>query len=77
MNATDRDITKKIRSAIHNDASLSTYAHNIKIIAMDGKVTLKGPVRSDEEKNKVATEATTVAGEGNVTSEITVVPSKS
>lgn len=77
MNATDRDITKKIRSALHNDASLSTYAHNIKIIAIDGKVTLKGPVRSDEEKNKVAAEATTVAGEGNVTNEITIAPPKS
>jgi hyperosmotically inducible periplasmic protein len=77
MNATDRDITKKIRSALHNDASLSAYAHNIKIISIDGKVTLKGPVRSDEEKNKVAMEATTIAGEGNVTNEITVAPPKS
>lgn len=77
MNATDRNITKKIRSALHNDSSLSTYAHNIKIIAIDGKVTLKGPVRSDEERNKIATEATTVAGEGNVTNEITVAPPKS
>jgi len=32
MNPADRDITKKIRSAIHSDKSLSTYAHNIKII---------------------------------------------
>jgi hyperosmotically inducible protein len=77
MNATDRDITKKIRSALHNDASLSTYAHNIKIISIDGKVTLKGPVRSDEEKNKVVAEATTVAGDGNVTNEITIAPPKS
>jgi hyperosmotically inducible protein len=77
MNATDRDITKKIRSALHNDTSLSTYAHNVKIITREGKVTLKGPVRSEDEKNKVATEATTVAGEGNVTNEITVAPPKS
>jgi hyperosmotically inducible protein len=46
MNPADRDITKKIRMALHNDKSLSTYAHNIKIISQDGRVTLKGPVRS-------------------------------
>jgi hyperosmotically inducible protein len=74
MNATDREITKKIRSALHSDDSLSTYAHNVKIITREGKVTLKGPVRSEDEKNKVATAATTVAGEGNVTNEITVAP---
>ena len=42
MNPADRDLTKKIRTALHSDASLSTYAHNIKIISQDGKVTLKG-----------------------------------
>src|SRR5271154_7520336 len=40
MNTTDRNITKQIRSAIYKDKSLSTYAHNIKIISQDGKVTL-------------------------------------
>jgi osmotically-inducible protein OsmY len=74
MNPADRDITKKIRSALHNDSSLSTYAHNVKIITREGKVTLKGPVRSEEEKDKVAAAASSVAGEGNVTNEITVAP---
>jgi osmotically-inducible protein OsmY len=74
MSAGDRDMTKKIRSALHNDSSLSTYAHNIKIITREGKVTLKGPVRSEEEKDKVAAAASNVAGEGNVTNEITVAP---
>ena len=43
MDPADRNITKQIRSSIINDKSLSTYAHNIKIITQDGKVTLKGP----------------------------------
>jgi osmotically-inducible protein OsmY len=76
MNPTDREITKKIRMAIHEDKSLSTYAHNIKIITQDGKVTLKGPVRSEDEKNNIAAKAAAVAGEGNVTNQIDVAPSK-
>jgi len=76
MNPTDREITKKIRAAIHEDKSLSTYAHNIKIITQDGKVTLKGPVRSEDEKRNIATKAAAVAGDGNVTNQIDVAPAK-
>jgi len=68
----DRDIMQKIRKSIVDDKSLSTYAHNVKIISQNGKVTLKGPVRSDEEKNAVEQKATEVAGAGNVTNEITI-----
>ena len=74
MNATDRELARKIRSAIMDDKSLSTYAHNIKIVARDGKVTLKGPVRSDEEKSAIEAKATEVAGAGNVIDEIQVTP---
>jgi hyperosmotically inducible protein len=77
MNPTDRDLTKKIRKALHHDASLSSYAHNIKIISQDGKVTLKGPVRSDDEKSAIEAKATEVAGQGNVTNQLTVAPPKS
>ena len=77
MNAADRDLTKKIRAALHNDSTLSTYAHNVKIVSQDGKVTLKGPVRSDEEKSAVEAKATEIAGQGNVTSQLTVAPPKS
>jgi len=55
-----------------DDKSLSTYAHNVKVIAQNGKVTLKGPVRSEEEKKSVEQKATEAAGAGNVTNEITV-----
>ena len=77
MNPTDRDLAKRIRSAITDDKSLSTYAHNIKIISQDGKVTLKGPVRSEEEKSAIETKATEVAGAGNVINQLEVAPPKS
>jgi len=77
MNPADRDITKKIRAAIMDDKSLSTYAHNIKIITQDGKVTLKGPVRTEKEKADVEAKAASVAGATNVTSQIEVAPPKS
>ncbi|HTP34333.1 MAG TPA: BON domain-containing protein [Candidatus Acidoferrales bacterium] len=76
-NTVDRDMMKKIRKAVVEDKSLSTYAHNVKIIAQDGKVTLKGPVRSDDEKRSVEQKAEQVAGSGNVVSQITVEPPKS
>ena len=76
-NKTDRDLAQQIRKSIHDDSSLSTYAHNVKIIAQGGRVTLKGPVRSEEEKHTVAQKATEIAGAGNVTDEITVKPSSS
>lgn len=76
MDPADREITKKIRAAIHEDKSISVYAHNIKVITQDGKVTLKGPVRSEEEKTNIASKAVEVAGEGNVINQLEVVPPK-
>jgi hyperosmotically inducible periplasmic protein len=76
MNRTDRAITQKIRKAIHADKSLSTYAHNIKIITQDGKVTLRGPVRSEDEKNNLQAKAVAVAGQENVTNQLEIAPSK-
>ena len=75
-NASDRDIMQNIRKAIVGDSSLSTYAHNVKIISKSGKVTLKGPVRSEDEKKSVESKAVEVAGAGNVTNELTVKPDK-
>ena len=77
MNPADRAITQKIRKAVHHDdTSLSTYAHNIKIITQDGKVTLRGPVRSEEEKNSLQAKAVTIAGQENVTNQLEIAPSK-
>jgi hyperosmotically inducible protein len=77
MNPNDRELAKKIRASLMDDKSLSTYAHNIKIIAQDGKVTLKGPVRTEKEKADIEGKAAVVAGAENVTSEIEVAPPKS
>ena len=74
MNPADRNTTKQIRSAIFKDKSLSTYAHNIKIITQDGKVTLKGPVRTEEEKAGIAAKAAAVVGAENVTNQLEVAP---
>ena len=65
-NATDREITQKIRQSLMDDKTLSTYAHNVKVITQDGQVTLKGPVRTEEEKKIVEAKATEVAGTGHV-----------
>ena len=55
------------------DKSLSTDAHNIKIISQNGSVTLKGPVKSDDEKKSVMAKALAVAGSADkVTDEISV-----
>jgi hyperosmotically inducible periplasmic protein len=77
MNPNDRVITQKIRAEIVKDKSLSTYAHNVKIITQDGKVTLKGPVRTTDEKSSVESKAAAVAGDANVTSQLEIAPPKS
>ncbi len=75
-NSSDLQIMQKIRKAVVGDKSLSSYAHNVKIIAENGKVTLKGPVRSEDEKTSIEQKAVDVAGSGNVTNEITIKPAK-
>jgi len=76
-NAGDRELTRKIRQSLIKDKTLSTYAHNVKVIAQGGQVTLKGPVRSDEEKQSVEAKATEVAGSGHVTNQMSVAPVQS
>ena len=68
----DRQTTAKIRRVIVADKNLSTYAHNVKIITSNGAVTLKGPVKSDEEKQQVASDAATVVSADKVTNNLTV-----
>jgi len=76
MNPADRELAQKIRKAIHEDKNFSTYAHNIKIIVQDGKVTLRGPVRSEEEKNNLQAKAVAIAGDGNVSNQLEIAPPK-
>jgi osmotically-inducible protein OsmY len=72
MNASDRELTQKVRKALMEDKSLSTYAHNVKVVSRDGTVTLKGPVRSAEEKQAIEAKAVEVAGAGKVNNQLTV-----
>jgi osmotically-inducible protein OsmY len=77
LNKSDRDLTQQVRKAIVSDKSLSSQAHNVKILAKDGAVTLKGQVKTDEEKKAIEDKASSVVGEGKVTSELTVGPNTS
>jgi hyperosmotically inducible protein len=71
-NSTDRQLTQQIRKALVKDKSLSTYAHNVKIISQNGMVTLKGPVKSEEEKQAIEAKAAQIAGSDKVTNELEV-----
>lgn len=68
----DRELAQKIRKSIANDKSLSTYAHNVRVIVRDGMVTLKGSVQSEDEKKSIGTKAAEVAGADKVQNELTV-----
>ena len=74
--SSDRRITQEIRRAITKDSELSMYARNVKIITQDGKVTLKGPVRTEKEKTSIEEIAALVAGKDKVTNEIQIAPGK-
>lgn len=74
--ATDRELTRSIRHALMQDKDLSSYAHNVKIITQGGEVTLKGPVRTANEKRVVESKATEIAGAGHVTNQMTVAKPK-
>jgi len=71
-NEADRKITGQIRRAVTKDDSLSTSAQNVTIVTQDGKVTLRGTVKSQSEKQKIAEKAKQVSGVKNVDNLITV-----
>jgi hyperosmotically inducible periplasmic protein len=58
----DLKITQAIRRALMNDRELSTTARNIKVITVNGQVTLRGPVKTAQEKAKIDQLAKSVAG---------------
>jgi hyperosmotically inducible periplasmic protein len=70
-NEADRALTQKIRQAITSDG-LSTNGQNVKIITSDGKVTLRGPVKSAKEKADIAAKATQIAGVKQVDNQLEV-----
>ena len=68
----DLALTQKVRQAVMKDGSLSMNAKNVKIIAQDGKITLKGPVDSQQEKDTICTEAGEIAGKDKVDNQLEV-----
>lgn len=74
--ASDVQLTKRIRQSVMADKSLSTYGHNVKIVAVGGTVTLNGVVRSDADKAAIATKAEKVAGKTHVVNDLKVAPAQ-
>jgi len=72
----DRELAEKIRKSVVADKSLSTYAHNVKIIVQNGVVTLKGPVRSEDESRAIQAKAQSFTEASSIHNEITVAPPK-
>ncbi len=68
----DLDLTKQIRKAIIDDGSLSTNAHNCKVVVQNGIVTLVGPVANETERTRVADLAVGIAGNGKVVNQLEV-----
>ncbi len=74
-NQNDIDITAKIRKQVV-DTKMSINAQNVKIMTQDGKVTLRGPVATAEEKTTIESIARKVAGESNINSQLDVTTAK-
>ena len=74
--AADLRLTQTIRKHVMADKSLSVYAHNVKIVAVNGNVTLNGVVRTDEERTTIEAKAVSVAGKDHVINELTVAPAQ-
>jgi len=68
----DTQITASIRRAVMKDDSLSMTAKNVKIITENGVVTLRGPVKSEAEKTKIAELAKSAAGQMKIENQLEV-----
>jgi hyperosmotically inducible periplasmic protein len=71
-NEADRKITQEVRKSIVDDDKFSTSAQNVKIITNDGQVTLRGPVKTEEEKKAIESKAKQVAGVKNVENQLEI-----
>jgi hyperosmotically inducible periplasmic protein len=71
-NEADRTVTKRLRQAVVADDSLSTTAKNVKIITINGVVTLRGPVNSPQEKQNIEAKALQVAGAVRVDNQLEI-----
>ncbi len=68
----DLNLVAKVRRAIVDDDSLSVNAQNVKIIATNGQVVLKGPVKNDSERTRLTQIANEIVGANNVKNELEV-----
>jgi len=66
-NEADRQISTNIRKAVIGDDLLSVNAQNVKIVTSNGNVTLRGPVKTEREKEAIEAKAKRVAGVHSVT----------
>jgi len=71
-NQSDIKLTQAIRRSIMEDKSLSTYAHNAKVVSSNGTVTLNGVVSSQAESDSLARKAEQIAGSGRVVNKLKV-----
>jgi hyperosmotically inducible periplasmic protein len=62
----DIQISAAVRKAVIDDKALSVNAHNVKITTANGVVTLRGPVKSEQEKSSIESKAKAVAGVSKV-----------
>ena len=69
---TDLKITQQIRKAVVGDSSLSFTAKNVKIITVNGRVTLRGPVKTDQERATIEAAAKQIAGDAQVDNQLEV-----
>jgi osmotically-inducible protein OsmY len=68
----DVELTRQIRRSLEKDSSLSSMAHNVKIISDDGNVVLRGPVKTTREKRVIGAKAEWIAGADKVDNELEV-----
>jgi hyperosmotically inducible periplasmic protein len=68
----DVELTREIRRAVVKDDSLSMLAHNVKIVAANGSVILRGPVKTEQEKVAIANKAEQIAGPNKVDNQLEV-----
>ena len=71
-NSADLRITQAIRRALMKDRELSTTAKNIKVVTANGQVTLRGPVKTAQEKAKVDQIARSAAGGAKIDDQLEV-----
>jgi hyperosmotically inducible periplasmic protein len=68
----DIQLTRQIRRAVEKDRALSTVAHNVKIVTLNGMVTLRGPVKTEQEKGAIGSKAQMIAGNDKVDNQLEV-----